>query len=149
KFVERACSATYNRAARMWGCEPLRKCAKKGGVVDSRAMRATSRANALPSVASAPRCTSNFSLKRLLIVMRTHLLATVLTALLLPLPDGFAEDAGTFSADDYRAVALQGGDAQRGEQVFRSQEAACAKCHAVGGDERRAGPNLSTIGDKY
>lgn len=49
----------------------------------------------------------------------------------------------------YQAAALKGGNAQRGMVVFKSKEAACAKCHIVAGRERKAGPSLQTIGDKF
>jgi putative heme-binding domain-containing protein len=49
----------------------------------------------------------------------------------------------------YRNAALLGGDPARGKVVFESKEAGCKKCHVVGGNERRAGPDLVVIGDKY
>jgi putative heme-binding domain-containing protein len=49
----------------------------------------------------------------------------------------------------YRAAALKGGDAKRGLVVFKSKESACTKCHVVSGTERKAGPGLQTIGDKF
>jgi putative heme-binding domain-containing protein len=49
----------------------------------------------------------------------------------------------------YRQAALTGGDPARGKVVFESKEAGCNKCHVFGGDERRAGPDLGTIGDKF
>ena len=49
----------------------------------------------------------------------------------------------------YRDAAMQGGDAQRGKQIFESQAAACKKCHGIGGKERLAGPDLAVIGDKF
>ncbi|QDU92451.1 PQQ-dependent sugar dehydrogenase [Lignipirellula cremea] len=49
----------------------------------------------------------------------------------------------------YRAAALEAGDATRGKMVFESQQAACKKCHSIGGKERLAGPDLAVIGDKY
>lgn len=49
----------------------------------------------------------------------------------------------------YQAAASKGGDAKRGEVVFKSKQAACAKCHILSGKERKAGPKLGTIGDKY
>jgi putative heme-binding domain-containing protein len=49
----------------------------------------------------------------------------------------------------YRVAALKGGDAQRGKAVFDSKQAACAKCHIVTGNERKAGPQLGTIADKF
>ncbi|HVX11576.1 MAG TPA: CehA/McbA family metallohydrolase [Pirellulales bacterium] len=53
------------------------------------------------------------------------------------------------SIAQYRRAALLGGDSSGGRVVFESKEAACTKCHVVRGDERRAGPNLEVIGDKY
>jgi putative heme-binding domain-containing protein len=49
----------------------------------------------------------------------------------------------------YRATALKGGDVERGKAVFASKQSACAKCHIVMGKERKAGPSLQTIGDKF
>ena len=49
----------------------------------------------------------------------------------------------------YRTAALKGGDAKRGKAVFASKAAACAKCHVVMGNERKAGPSLQTSGDKF
>jgi len=49
----------------------------------------------------------------------------------------------------YQAAALKGGHARRGETVFKSKEAACAKCHVLSGKEKKAGPKLGTIGDKF
>ncbi len=49
----------------------------------------------------------------------------------------------------YRAAALKGGDAGRGKVVFESKQAACAKCHVLSGKEKKAGPKLGTIGDKF
>ncbi len=46
-------------------------------------------------------------------------------------------------------VALEGGSASRGEQVFRNQPVlACIRCHRVGGEGGDAGPNLAGIGVK-
>ncbi|MDP3068931.1 MAG: HEAT repeat domain-containing protein [Opitutaceae bacterium] len=46
-------------------------------------------------------------------------------------------------------VALEGGDAKRGEQIFRNQPTlACIRCHRAGGDGGDAGPNLAGIGAK-
>lgn len=49
----------------------------------------------------------------------------------------------------YRAAALKGGNADRGAVIFKSKQAACTKCHIVSGNERKAGPGLGTIGDKF
>ncbi|MBX7167650.1 MAG: HEAT repeat domain-containing protein [Pirellulales bacterium] len=38
------------------------------------------------------------------------------------------------------------GDAARGEQIFRRQETACLKCHAIAGAGGRVGPDLVSIG---
>ena len=40
------------------------------------------------------------------------------------------------------------GHVDRGKVVFESQAAACKNCHPRAGDERRAGPELTFIGDK-
>jgi len=49
----------------------------------------------------------------------------------------------------YSKVAQAGGDVARGKTVFASKEAACTKCHVISGSERKAGPSLQTIGDKF
>ncbi len=44
-------------------------------------------------------------------------------------------------------TALAGGDANRGEQIFRNQPTlACIRCHRAGADGGDAGPNLAGIG---
>ncbi|MBL9200912.1 MAG: c-type cytochrome, partial [Opitutaceae bacterium] len=46
-------------------------------------------------------------------------------------------------------VALAGGNATRGEQIFRNQPVlACIRCHRAGTDGGDAGPNLAGIGAK-
>ena len=46
-------------------------------------------------------------------------------------------------------VALAGGDARRGEQIFRNQPVlACIRCHRAGADGGDAGPNLVDTGAK-
>src|SRR5579859_1535160 len=50
---------------------------------------------------------------------------------------------------EYRTAALNGGDPARGKTVFESNEAGCKKCHVFEGDERRAGPDLRVVGDKF
>ena len=37
----------------------------------------------------------------------------------------------------------------RGKAVFESDRAGCTKCHAFKGVERRAGPDLGVVGDKF
>ena len=59
-----------------------------------------------------------------------------------------AQDNTKQILDRYQAAALKGGDAKRGEVVFKSKQAACAKCHILSGKEKKAGPKLGTIGDK-
>ena len=49
----------------------------------------------------------------------------------------------------YRKAAQTGGNATLGKNVFASKESACTKCHIVSGSERKAGPSLQTIGDKF
>ncbi len=46
--------------------------------------------------------------------------------------------------------ALAGGDARRGESIFRNQPVmACIRCHRAGADGGDAGPNLAEVGKKY
>jgi putative membrane-bound dehydrogenase-like protein len=60
----------------------------------------------------------------------------------LELPSGAAPQAPAAPLD-------QGGDAARGEQVFRSHPVAvCAACHAIGGVGGAVGPDLSTVGGR-
>ncbi|WP_422929621.1 CehA/McbA family metallohydrolase [Singulisphaera sp. PoT] len=49
----------------------------------------------------------------------------------------------------FRQAALAGGDAKRGQSLFESDTLGCKKCHALKGEERRAGPNLGNVGDKF
>ncbi|MCH2375191.1 MAG: PQQ-dependent sugar dehydrogenase [Planctomycetes bacterium] len=50
----------------------------------------------------------------------------------------------------YQRYASQAdGNAARGKLVFEGEKARCNRCHTVGEDERRAGPNLLGIADKY
>lgn len=62
-------------------------------------------------------------------------------------------DAALAASNDplakYR-VALAGGDARRGEQIFRNQPTlACIRCHRAGAEGGDAGPNLAGVGSKY
>jgi putative heme-binding domain-containing protein len=76
---------------------------------------------------------------------------TVLSVLLLVWATAalIAEDNEKEILGRYRAAALMGGDAGRGKVVFESKQAACAKCHVLSGKEKKAGPKLGTIGDKF
>ncbi len=49
----------------------------------------------------------------------------------------------------YRQAALLGGDPARGKTLFESEAVGCKKCHVFQGDERRAGPDLGVVGDKF
>jgi len=53
------------------------------------------------------------------------------------------------SVEVYASAGLTDGAASKGETVFRSEASTCTKCHAVGGKQRGAGPDLYGIGDKY
>ena len=47
-------------------------------------------------------------------------------------------------------LALRGGDAKNGSEIFYNQPVmACVKCHAIGGQGGAAGPELGDIGPKY
>ena len=76
---------------------------------------------------------------------------TALSVLLLTLATAalIAQDNEKEILGRYRAAALMGGDAGRGKVVFESKQAACAKCHVLSGKEKKAGPKLGTIGDKF
>ncbi len=57
-----------------------------------------------------------------------------------------AKSATAHPLGEYR-VALVGGDAARGEQIFRAhRQAQCMRCHKVRGDGGTAGPDLSQLG---
>ena len=69
--------------------------------------------------------------------------------LLVPFASTVAFAQGEKQAlQQYRAAALESGDAARGKIVFASKEAACNKCHEVEGRKPLAGPALGVIGDK-
>src|SRR5262249_3172810 len=40
---------------------------------------------------------------------------------------------------------LKGGDWSRGKQIFFSEEASCSRCHMVGGQGGKIGPDLSNL----
>lgn len=47
------------------------------------------------------------------------------------------------------AVALEGGDAAAGEDIFLNKTAvSCSRCHALEGGDERVGPNLADIGNQ-
>jgi putative heme-binding domain-containing protein len=60
-----------------------------------------------------------------------------------------AEDDEKAALAKFREAALTSGDAVRGKLAFESKESGCTKCHVITGGERRAGPDLLVIGDKY
>jgi putative heme-binding domain-containing protein len=53
--------------------------------------------------------------------------------------------------EEYLRVAMQReGSAVRGEMLFANQQRTlCTKCHSVDGQGRKAGPDLSTAGDRF
>ena len=53
------------------------------------------------------------------------------------------------SLREYRRQAAQGGDSDRGKSLFLSDKVTCKICHVITGQERKAGPDLIGIGDKY
>jgi putative heme-binding domain-containing protein len=44
-----------------------------------------------------------------------------------------------------RIPEIEGGDWERGKKVFFSEQAACSKCHQVGGEGETIGPDLSNL----
>ncbi|MFP6763117.1 MAG: hypothetical protein VB858_05855, partial [Planctomycetaceae bacterium] len=72
-------------------------------------------------------------------------------ALLLTAAAGriYGQGADQKILDQFRAAAAKGGSAGRGKVVFQSRAAACSKCHILSGMERKAGPKLGTVGDKF
>jgi len=79
------------------------------------------------------------------------LIAAVLFGLLLAWASGplLAQDNSKKILGQYQSAARTGGDVKRGEVVFKSKKAACTKCHILSGTEKKAGPKLGTIGDKF
>ena len=58
---------------------------------------------------------------------------------------------GAFNPDEYRAEALKNkGNAQHGRVLFADPKGlACNKCHVVGSEGGKVGPELSSVGAKY
>ncbi|MBU6399453.1 MAG: PQQ-dependent sugar dehydrogenase [Verrucomicrobia bacterium] len=53
-------------------------------------------------------------------------------------------------AEFLRFALLREGDARRGQELFNSESRlACTRCHTVDGSGRKAGPDLSAVGDKF
>ena len=77
--------------------------------------------------------------------------AAVLSFLLLASANAaiFAQDNEKAILGRYQTAALKGGNFERGMAVFKSKEAACTKCHILSGMEKKSGPKLGTIGDKF
>jgi putative heme-binding domain-containing protein len=49
-----------------------------------------------------------------------------------------------------RAAMLGEGDLEKGKKLFnQEQRAACSRCHSIDGTGSKAGPDLSTIGEKF
>jgi len=66
-----------------------------------------------------------------------------------PLPAADAKEKGK-SLEAYRSAGSKpGGNAAGGRTVFEGPKAKCASCHAIGGETRKAGPDLLGIADKY
>lgn len=71
-----------------------------------------------------------------------------------PVKKALADWKASLPADDMLAswrVAMQGGDAKRGEQIYLSHPAECMRCHRAGqGHEAggEAGPNLAGVGNR-
>jgi putative heme-binding domain-containing protein len=52
--------------------------------------------------------------------------------------------------DVYRKFALENaGDPESGARIFQRDTIACGRCHAIDGVEKRVGPNLQGVGDKF
>jgi putative heme-binding domain-containing protein len=83
--------------------------------------------------------------------MRSIVLAFGLCAFLFAGPTNRAGGQPTEKDElaSYRQAGLNGGNPARGKAVFESDKAGCTKCHVFKGNERRAGPDLAVIGDKF
>jgi len=57
-----------------------------------------------------------------------------------------AQRGGQAAALDRYGDVLDGGDTDRGRQVFQSQRVGCVACHRAGDAGGRVGPDLSSIG---
>ncbi|MDB6109419.1 MAG: hypothetical protein JWR69_1169, partial [Pedosphaera sp.] len=68
--------------------------------------------------------------------------ALPLRRILLPWATPHAETA---TSEPRRIPEIAGGDWQRGKQVFFGEQAACFKCHQVGGEGGKIGPDLSNL----
>ena len=53
--------------------------------------------------------------------------------------------APTAASGPRQIAEIAGGDWQRGKKVFFSEQAACFKCHQVGGEGGKIGPDLSNL----
>lgn len=84
-------------------------------------------------------------------VDRNLAVALSLTACVVLLPvSGGAEEKLDPIVAAYREFATeQTGDAALGKRVFEDEKVGCNRCHTIGNDERRAGPDLVGIADKY
>lgn len=60
-----------------------------------------------------------------------------------------AQPDATDQLSIYRRAGMNGGDPARGKLLFESDAVGCTKCHVLKGDERRAGPDLRAVGDKF
>lgn len=52
-------------------------------------------------------------------------------------------------AEYSKSALLQEGDTERGKSLFMSERLACSKCHNTNGTKTQAGPDLSTVGEKF
>lgn len=66
-----------------------------------------------------------------------------LRRIILPWAPSAEGEAPTIDAADVPELA--GGNWERGREVFFSEQAGCAKCHAVGGEGGTIGPDLSNL----
>jgi len=150
--------AVRETAVRMLGkLDPAAAMDALGGIIENGAVR--ERQNALRTLARIRTQPSHDLVARLLATMRGGELPASLHLEVLEAAERHGGDKGVAEAlaalqrptglDDVKAFeeCLEGGDADKGEQLFRNHPSAtCMRCHSLGGVGGDAGPALDKIG---